>query len=121
MLIRPGTNRRLRLSSDLHILGDRVWCNSLGMRGSQGPFSEFVPVEAERLFQFPGSIDTLQAVAVLQMATAAFTGLELCVGGVHPGQSRLVGRRGEMSARRSFRWWRRWERGRSAPRMEMTA
>lgn len=71
--------------------GQRVWCNNLGYGGRQGTFSEYVAVAEERLYTLPEGLDPVQTVAVLHPATTAFLGLVHHLGGVHPGQTVLVG------------------------------
>ncbi len=55
--------------------GDRVWCNSLGHGGRQGSFAEQVAVAADRLYELPGGVDPVEAVAVLHAAGTAWLGL----------------------------------------------
>lgn len=55
--------------------GDRVWCNSLGIGGRQGPFAEYALAPADRLYRLPGGVDPEVAVAVLHTAGTAHLGL----------------------------------------------
>jgi NADPH:quinone reductase-like Zn-dependent oxidoreductase len=72
-------------------LSERVWCNSLGYDGRQGSFAEYASVDQDRLYTLPPGVDPVEAVAVLHPAATAFSGLVDHVGGVHPGQTFLVG------------------------------
>ena len=71
--------------------GQRVWCDSLGYDGRQGSFAEYVAVEQQRLYPLPAHVDAIQAVAVFHPAATAFLGLVGSVGGMHPGETILVG------------------------------
>lgn len=55
--------------------GDLVWCNSLGLDGRQGSFSEYAAVPADRLYHLPGGVDPENAVASLHTAATAHLGL----------------------------------------------
>ena len=55
--------------------GERVWCNSLGHAGRQGPSAEFAVVPTDRLYSLPDSADPLEAVAVLHPAASAYLAL----------------------------------------------
>lgn len=54
--------------------GDRVWSNSLGHAGRQGPSAEYASVPADRLYRLP-AVDPVAAVAVLHTAATAHIGL----------------------------------------------
>ncbi|MDE3230168.1 MAG: NADPH:quinone reductase [Chloroflexota bacterium] len=71
--------------------GQRIWCNSLGYDGRQGAFAEYVTIPEERVYPLPASVDSTQAVAVFHPAATAFLGLVTRMGGLHPGQTVLVG------------------------------
>lgn len=71
--------------------GQRVWCNSLGYDGRQGAFAEYASVATERLYPLPEHLDPVQAVAAFHPAVTAFLGLVHHLGGVHPGQTVLIG------------------------------
>jgi NADPH:quinone reductase-like Zn-dependent oxidoreductase len=55
--------------------GDTVWCDSLGLDGRQGSFSEYAAVPADRLYHLPGDVDPENAVASLHTAATAHLGL----------------------------------------------
>lgn len=71
--------------------GERVWCNSLGYAGRPGSFAAYASVDQDRLYSLPKDVDPIEAVAILHPAATAFTGLVHHVGGLHPGQTILVG------------------------------
>ncbi|MFD4294846.1 alcohol dehydrogenase catalytic domain-containing protein [Rhodococcus sp. NPDC058505] len=73
-----------------HRVGDRVWCNSLGYGGRQGTFSEYVSVQADRLYRLPDRVDPLAAAPVLHAGATAHLGL-LRTARVQPGETVLVG------------------------------
>jgi NADPH:quinone reductase-like Zn-dependent oxidoreductase len=54
---------------------DRVWCNSLGIDGRQGPTAEYAVVPVDRLYRLPVRCDPVDAVASLHPAATAFLGL----------------------------------------------
>lgn len=56
-------------------LGQRVWCNSMGLDGRQGSFSEFVAVDQEHLYPAPDNANDLQIVSVINSGAAACIGL----------------------------------------------
>jgi len=55
--------------------GDRVWSNSLGHGGRQGPAAEYAVAPVDRLYRLPEGADPVSAVASLQPAATAFIGL----------------------------------------------
>jgi NADPH:quinone reductase-like Zn-dependent oxidoreductase len=55
--------------------GERVWSNSLGHAGRQGPSAEFAVVPTDRLYHLPDGVDWLAAVAVLHPAASAYLAL----------------------------------------------
>lgn len=73
------------------VVGQRVWCNSLGYDGRQGAFAEYAAVAQERLYPLPAGIDPQQAVAAFHPAATAYLGLVAHLGGAHPGMTLLVG------------------------------
>lgn len=72
-------------------VGARVWCNSLGYAGRQGPTSELVAVPMDRLYALPAGVDPVRTVAVLHPAATAYLGLIEHAGGVGPGDTVVVG------------------------------
>jgi len=69
--------------------GDRVWCNSLGHGGRQGPFAEYAVVPAERCYHLPAGVDPVAAVAVLHPAATAYLALYRH-GGLRPTETVYV-------------------------------
>lgn len=55
--------------------GDRVWSNSLGYGGRQGPTSEFCCVSGDRLWKLPAAADPIRSVALLHPLSTAYVGL----------------------------------------------
>lgn len=55
--------------------GDRVWSNSLGHGGRQGPTAERAVVPADRLYHLPPGVDGTGAVAVVHPAATAHLAL----------------------------------------------
>jgi NADPH:quinone reductase-like Zn-dependent oxidoreductase len=53
----------------------RVWANSLGHAGRQGPTAEYAVVPADRLYPLPPGVDPVSAVAVLHSAATAWLAL----------------------------------------------
>ncbi len=49
----------------------RVWSNSLGHGGRQGPFAEYAVVPADRLYHLPDGVDPVAAVSVLHPVATA--------------------------------------------------
>ncbi|MBV8221138.1 MAG: zinc-binding dehydrogenase [Solirubrobacterales bacterium] len=72
-------------------VGDRVWANTCGFDGRQGPTAEYACVEAKRLHRLPDRVDPVEAVATLHPAGTAFTGLVHHGGGIRPGDGVVVG------------------------------
>ena len=70
--------------------GDRVWCNSMGHDGRQGPAAEYVAVPADRLYRLPDGADPEQAVALAQPAATAYLGC-FAYGRVGPGETVFIG------------------------------
>lgn len=56
-------------------VGDRVWCNSLGHDGRQGPTSEYTTAPADRVYSLPAGVDPVVAVAVAHPAATAHLAL----------------------------------------------
>ena len=52
--------------------GQRVWCNSMGRGGRQGPTAEYVAVPVDRLYRLPDGVDPQVAVALAQPAGTAY-------------------------------------------------
>lgn len=69
--------------------GARVWCNSLGHHGRQGPFAEYAVVPGERLYHLPDGVDAEQAVATLHAAGTAHLGL-VREARLQPGETLVV-------------------------------
>jgi len=55
-------------------VGDRVWCNSLGLDGRQGSFAQFAVVPAERCYRLATGVNPAVAVAVAHPAATAYLG-----------------------------------------------
>ncbi len=55
-------------------VGDRVWCNSAGHEGRQGPSAEYAVVPVDRLYPLPDGVDPDTAVAVAHPAATAYLG-----------------------------------------------
>lgn len=56
-------------------VGDRVWTNSLGHAGRQGPSAEYAVVAADRLYQLPVDVDPVTTAAVVHPAATAYLAL----------------------------------------------
>ncbi|MFJ7155254.1 NADPH:quinone reductase [Streptomyces sp. NPDC101118] len=69
--------------------GDRVWSNSLGHAGRQGPAAELAVVPGDRLYRLPEGADPHDAVAVVHPAATAYLGL-FTHGGLRAGETVLV-------------------------------
>jgi len=69
--------------------GERMWSNSLGHAGLQGPNAELAVVPVGRLYHLPDSVDPPAAVAVLRPAASAFLAL-LTHGKLRSGETVLV-------------------------------
>ena len=70
--------------------GDRVWSNSLGIDGRQGPTAEYTVVPVDRLYRLPVRCDPADAVASLHPAATAFLGLNRRAR-LRSGETLLVG------------------------------
>ena len=70
--------------------GDRVWSNSLGHAGRQGPCAEYAVVSGDRLYPLPDDAEAAEAAAVFHSAATAFVGLHHRAG-ARAGQTLLVG------------------------------
>jgi NADPH:quinone reductase-like Zn-dependent oxidoreductase len=70
--------------------GQRVWCNSLGHGGRQGPFSELAVADSERLYPLPDQSDPIEAVALFHLAATAYLAIRRA-NGVGPGDTVFVG------------------------------
>ena len=55
--------------------GQRVWCNSLGHAGRQGPTAEYAVAPAYRVYPLPAGVDPVAAVAVVHPAATAWLAL----------------------------------------------
>jgi NADPH:quinone reductase-like Zn-dependent oxidoreductase len=71
--------------------GARVWCNSLGYAGRQGPTAEYAVVPVDRLYPVPAGVDPVRLVALAHPAATAYLGLVKHAGGVGPGDVVVVG------------------------------
>ncbi|MFG1604785.1 NADPH:quinone reductase [Actinoplanes sp. NPDC049265] len=69
--------------------GDRVWCNSLGHGGRQGPSAAYAVIPADRLYHLPPRAPAADAVAVVHPAVTAYLALHVHAG-VRPGETVLV-------------------------------
>jgi NADPH:quinone reductase-like Zn-dependent oxidoreductase len=69
--------------------GDRVWSNSLGHGGRQGPAAEQAAVPADRLYPLPDGVDPEHAVAVVHPGGTAYLAL-FTHARVMPGETVLV-------------------------------
>jgi NADPH:quinone reductase-like Zn-dependent oxidoreductase len=69
--------------------GRRVWSNSLGHAGRQGPTAEFAVVPSDRLYALPDGVDPVQAVAVLHPAATAYLAIAVH-GRVRPAETVFV-------------------------------
>jgi NADPH:quinone reductase-like Zn-dependent oxidoreductase len=69
--------------------GQRVWSNSLGYDGRQGTFSEYVVVEATRLYHLPESVNPHDAAIVLHGGGTAHMGL-VRSGKLKPGETVVI-------------------------------
>ncbi|NDZ73971.1 alcohol dehydrogenase catalytic domain-containing protein, partial [Streptomyces sp. SID10362] len=57
------------------VVGQRVWCNSLGHGGRQGSFAQYATVAAERLYPVPAGVDEEHLVAAAHPAASAWLAL----------------------------------------------
>lgn len=57
------------------VVGERVWCNSLGHGGRQGAAAEYAVVPADRLYRLPENVDDGTAVAAAHPAATAYLAL----------------------------------------------
>lgn len=69
--------------------GQRVWCNSLGHAGRQGPTAEYAVAPADRVHPLPDGADPAATVAVLHPAATAWLAL-VRHARVRPGERVLV-------------------------------
>lgn len=72
-------------------VGARVWSNSLGHAGRQGPSAEYAAVPMDRLYPAPRGVDAVELVALVHPAATAQLGLVRRAGGVGPGDVVVVG------------------------------
>ncbi len=70
-------------------VGERVWSNSLGHGGRQGPSADLAVVPVDRLYHLPDAVDPLAAVAVVHPAASAYLALVIH-GGIQAGETVLV-------------------------------
>lgn len=70
-------------------VGERVWSNSLGHGGRQGPSAEFALVPADRLYRLPDEASPVAAVAVLHPAASAYLALTVH-GELRAGETVLI-------------------------------
>ncbi|HTQ02589.1 MAG TPA: zinc-binding dehydrogenase [Polyangiaceae bacterium] len=71
--------------------GTRVWSNSLGYAGRQGPTAEYAAVPVERLYAVPDGVEATRMAALVHPAATAHVGLVRHAGGVRPGDVVVVG------------------------------
>ena len=69
---------------------ERVWCNSMGHEGRQGPSSQYAVVPSDRLYHLPRVVDPHVAVALAQPAATAYLGWFVHAR-LRPGQTVFVG------------------------------
>lgn len=69
--------------------GQRVWCNSLGHAGRQGPTAGYAVAPADRVYPLPDGVDPVAAVAVAHPAATAWLAL-VRHARVRPGERVLV-------------------------------
>lgn len=69
--------------------GQRVWCNSLGHAGRQGPTAEYAVAPADRVYPLPDGVDPVAAVAIVHPAATAWLAL-VRHAQVRPGERVLV-------------------------------
>jgi NADPH:quinone reductase-like Zn-dependent oxidoreductase len=70
--------------------GERVWSNSLGHDGRQGPSSQYAVVPSGRLYRLPRGVDPHVAVALAQPAATAYLGWFVHAR-LRPGRTVFVG------------------------------
>lgn len=70
-------------------IGDRVWCNSLGHAGRQGPAAEFAVVSADRLYRMPDGVDAVTMAAAAHPAASAYLALAVH-GRLRAGETVLI-------------------------------
>ncbi|HEX7323150.1 MAG TPA: NADPH:quinone reductase [Mycobacterium sp.] len=70
--------------------GQRVWCNSMGRQGRQGPTAQYAAVPADRLYHLPDGVDPTAAVALAQPAGTAYLGWFVHAR-LRPGETVFVG------------------------------
>lgn len=70
--------------------GDRVWCNSMGRGGRQGPTAEYAAVPADRLYHLPEGVDPRVVAALAQPAATAYLGWFVHAR-LRPGEAVFVG------------------------------
>ncbi|HEX5497364.1 MAG TPA: zinc-binding dehydrogenase, partial [Mycobacteriales bacterium] len=70
--------------------GQRVWANSLGHGGRQGPSAGYAVVAADRLYRLPDGADPVPAVACLHPVATAYLGL-FEHAGLRAGQTVYIG------------------------------
>ena len=82
----------VRTASDVTdlVLGDAVWCNSLGHGGRQGAAAEFAAVPRDRLYRIPEGVDPVDLVALAHPAATAWLAL-VEHGRLRPGGTAFVG------------------------------
>jgi NADPH:quinone reductase-like Zn-dependent oxidoreductase len=70
--------------------GQRVWCNSMGRGGRQGPTAQYAVVPADRLYELPDGVDPYVAVALAQPAATAYLAWAVHAR-LRPGETVFVG------------------------------
>ncbi|MDN5790351.1 MAG: NADPH:quinone reductase [Micrococcales bacterium] len=70
--------------------GDRVWSNSLGHDGRQGPSADFAVVPADRAYPLPEGVAAATAVAIVHPAATAYLALH-AHGGIRGGETVHIG------------------------------
>ena len=74
---RDVVGRVVEVGDDVSTLtvDSRVWCNSLGYDGRQGPYSEYVLAPADRVYPVPSGRDAAELVSVVHSMATAQLGL----------------------------------------------
>lgn len=75
-----GTVASYGSDANRFVLGERVWCNSLGHAGRQGAAAQYAAAPADRLYRLPDGVDLVNAVAVAHPAATAYLALTVHAG-----------------------------------------
>lgn len=82
-------------------VGERVWSNSLGHGGRQGPSAQYALVPVDRLYHLPDQVDPFDAVAVVHPAASAYLAL-VVHGRLRAGATVLVAGAADLEACRAL-------------------